>query len=414
MHYKRLMLLSLSCIILSSVPCAAANTASPNSTKTEETTMAQEAAVTTTESTSDTTTEKAPITTETVKKEAKKEKKTKKKVVNHQKKKRKVKKIEKQKVKEKQVHSKIQPKKGKKYDSLSLKIKNHKEYIDSYIYLNQGDEAWNQSGYSIHSSGCGPTAISTCIVNLTKKWITPVDVAAWGYDHGYYSGSGSTHEGIPAMVKHFGLRCNGLNNRYSGIKEALQTKKLVIGLMGPGYFTKGGHFIVLLNIDDKDQVTIADVGSRQRSQHKYPLKDVINESKSAGGGGPFWSVEASTIRHSKKRISVLSTKKRTSKENIKKKVVEFYQNASDSMNDFEKQIPGNIIYIGKQKQRTEVTKKNLSKINQNIYNLGVKLDDQKLIQISKNYDFGVDQISMNNGKVFDLKQYLEKKINEGA
>lgn len=60
--------------------------------------------------------------------------------------------------------------------------------------------------------------------------------------------------------------------------------------MGPGYFTNGGHFIALVEIDQDDQVTVADVGSRRRSQFKYALKDVIGESKAAGAGGPFWVV----------------------------------------------------------------------------------------------------------------------------
>lgn len=41
---------------------------------------------------------------------------------------------------------------------------------------------------------------------------------------------------------------------------------MVVGLMGPGYFTNGGHFISLLTINKKGMVEVADVGSRVRSQ----------------------------------------------------------------------------------------------------------------------------------------------------
>ena len=60
--------------------------------------------------------------------------------------------------------------------------------------------------------------------------------------------------------------------------------------MGPGYFTKKGHFIVLVAIDNNDQVTVADVGSRERTQYKYLLKDVVAQTKAASAGGPCWEI----------------------------------------------------------------------------------------------------------------------------
>ena len=71
----------------------------------------------------------------------------------------------------------------------------------------------------------------------------------------------------------------------------------------PGYFTKKGHFIVLVAIDDNDQVTVADVGSRQRTQYKYPLKEVIAQTKSASAGGPCWEI------YSDQKISAKADKK---------------------------------------------------------------------------------------------------------
>ena len=45
--------------------------------------------------------------------------------------------------------------------------------------------------------------------------------------------------------------------------------------------------MVLIGIDDEDNVTVADVGSRTRSAYKYALSDIISQSKSASAGGPF-------------------------------------------------------------------------------------------------------------------------------
>ena len=176
----------------------------------------------------------------------------------------------------------------KVYNDTRLSMKNHKEYIAGYIYFNQGDSAWNQNGYCIAKAGCGPTSMAVVITSLTGKWVTPLDTAIWGYQHGFYSREGSAHEMIPAMATAYGLRCQGVGTDYQEIKKALKAGKPVVCLMGPGYFTRGGHFMVLVAIDNNDCVTVADVGSRTRSAYKYRLADVIAQSKGASAGGPFW------------------------------------------------------------------------------------------------------------------------------
>lgn len=176
----------------------------------------------------------------------------------------------------------------KVYNDTRLSMKNHKEYIAGYIYFNQGDSAWNQNGYCIAKAGCGPTSMAVVITSLTGKWVTPLDTAIWGYQHGFYSREGSAHEMIPAMATAYGLRCQGVGTDYRAIKKALKAGKPVVCLMGPGYFTRGGPFMVLVAIDNNDCVTVADVGSRTRSAYKYRLADVIAQSKGASAGGPFW------------------------------------------------------------------------------------------------------------------------------
>ena len=191
----------------------------------------------------------------------------------------------------------------KVYNDTRLSMKNHKEHIAGYIYFNQGDSAWNQNGYCIAKAGCGPTSMAVVITSLTGKWVTPLDTAIWGYQHGFYSREGSAHEMMPAMATAYGLRCQGVGTDYQAIKKALKAGKPVVCLMGPGYFTRGGHFMVLVAIDNNDCVTVADVGSRTRSAYKYRLADVIAQSKGASAGGPFWVMsydkESSAARREK-------------------------------------------------------------------------------------------------------------------
>lgn len=162
------------------------------------------------------------------------------------------------------------------------------EYVGRYIYYNQGDAAWRGNSYSIASAGCGPTAMAIVISTLTDQVVTPVDTAKWGSENKYYSSGGSQHEMIPAMAKAYGLQCNGVKKDEDEVRKALQNGKAVVALMGPGTFTRRGHFIVLTEIDDEDNVVVADVASRSRTGQTYPLSQIISEGKTAGADGPFW------------------------------------------------------------------------------------------------------------------------------
>lgn len=359
------------------------------------------------------------------KKNTKKKNSKKKENKNQEKKSKKNKKAKKKKKKQ----NKAEQKSIKTYAEMSLEKKNHKEYVESYVYFNQADEAWNHSGLSIHSAGCGPSAIAVCITNLTSKWVTPVDVASWGSQNGYYSSAGSVHEGIPAMVEHFGLQCEGAGTDYEKIKAALKNGNFVIGLMGPGYFTNGGHFITLVEIDQDDKVTVADVGSRRRSQFKYALKDVIGESKAAGAGGPFWIVRSNknTDVKEEKKVSKLSKgvkkikkkkkidhKKETlkNKEKVRDQIIHsFYLETTNDMNDFEKKLPLTVVYTGTKRLSTDT--EHHSKINQHIEKLAKELNDPYLLQVAKEYDFGSDNVSSGQGTIaFNLVTYLSSGATE--
>ena len=233
------------------------------------------------------TTEKKDKTNTSHKKKATTKKTERNTIKKHKKKKKDTKDKKKDKKKEKKDKKAIIQ---KVYNDHSIEMKGKKESIQGFIYFNQADAAWNDNGYQIHSSGCGPTAMAVCISSLTGKWVTPVDTTVWAYKHGYYTSAGASHEMVPALAKQYKLSCNGLGTDINKVRSALKKKHPVVALMGPGYFTKKGHFIVLVAIDNNDQVTVADVGSRERTQYKYLLKDVVAQTKAASAGGPCWEI----------------------------------------------------------------------------------------------------------------------------
>ena len=162
-------------------------------------------------------------------------------------------------------------------------------------YYNQGDAAWASLPYgssTIKKSGCGPTSAAICISTLSGKKVTPRQTCTWAAKNGYYvSGAGSKHEVIPALAKHYKLKCKGVGKDKVKVVKALKSgKKLVVAIMGPTHFTDGGHFIVLRGIKD-GKILVADCGSRQRTKETWSLDLIASEAKgTASAGGPFWII----------------------------------------------------------------------------------------------------------------------------
>lgn len=161
------------------------------------------------------------------------------------------------------------------------------------VYYNQGDAAWWKLPYgtgTIKSGGCGPTSMAICISTLTGKKVNPRQTCAWSEKHGYCQGNATMHAIVPALSKEYHLKCKAVKKNKKQVINALKTGKLVVALMGPGHFTNNGHFIVLTGIKD-GKITVADCGSRKRTQQTWSLDLIASEAKSdASAGGPFWII----------------------------------------------------------------------------------------------------------------------------
>ena len=64
-----------------------------------------------------------------------------------------------------------------------------------------------------------------------------------------------------------------------------------MAIMGPGHFTKGGHFIVLRGITNDGKILVADPASYTRSQEEWDLEIITDEcSQYSLLSAPFWII----------------------------------------------------------------------------------------------------------------------------
>lgn len=156
----------------------------------------------------------------------------------------------------------------------------------------QGDSKWGSLPYAvdgetstIKSAGCGPTAMADVLAAVVSEYIDPITCAAWARQHGFKVYKSGTSYNFPAAIgKEYGLVVERMNvstiygntksNYHEIAKKHLQNGHWLIACMGPGNWTKSGHYVVAYNYDEKDQtVDIMDPASSAagRTHNKWSL-----------------------------------------------------------------------------------------------------------------------------------------------
>lgn len=130
----------------------------------------------------------------------------------------------------------------------------------------QCDKRWGKIKYAVKGenvdichSGCGPTSMAMVIATWVDSSITPKETCDWALRNGFKAlRQGTYYSYFKAQAKVYGLRAyqlNGANLRkspdnrvHSRVLRELDKGNMVICCMGPGNWTRGGHFILLWQV----------------------------------------------------------------------------------------------------------------------------------------------------------------------
>lgn len=161
--------------------------------------------------------------------------------------------------------------------------------IDLSNYLNssnvplliQWDERWGYIEYAgelMGLSGCGPTCLSmVCIYLLNDASYTPRYIAEFATENGYsVSGNGSSWTLISEGGEKLGLDITEIPLVENRIIRNLEVGNPIICVMGPGFFTTTGHFIVMTEYKD-GYVRVNDPNSPIRSAQTWKLTEVMEQ-----------------------------------------------------------------------------------------------------------------------------------------
>lgn len=152
----------------------------------------------------------------------------------------------------------------------------------------QWDEKW---GYEKYANGlmaytaCGPTCVSmleTYFKGACEH--NPKEMVEFAIENGYEEKDKGTKWSLMTQgVRQLGLTSQevfgaDVEMRENKVKEAIQEGKKIICSVGPGYFTEGGHFLIITDYDN-GKVSINDPNSRKNSQTMWDFKDISSQIK---------------------------------------------------------------------------------------------------------------------------------------
>lgn len=148
--------------------------------------------------------------------------------------------------------------------------------MDVPLYL-QYKGSWSGVRYgdgTIKRTGCAPTCLAMVLSYLRQEQILPSDVAAWAGNRFYVNGVGTSWEIYGAVEQTWGVRCTSIGKNQALLIQALREGKPVIASMGPGTFTKGGHFIVLSGITLDGKIMVKDPNDNSIKNHANTAFDI--------------------------------------------------------------------------------------------------------------------------------------------
>lgn len=164
------------------------------------------------------------------------------------------------------------------------------------VYFNQSSEVWAEQPYGtddIGRYGCGPTAMAIVVSSMTETTVDPLEMARLAVSEGYWAKrSGSYLSIVEGLSAQAGLSAASLQDRTPDtLTDYLLSGSLLVALMGPGHFTKGGHFIVLRGVTLSGKILVADPNSTERSLTEWEPELILEElSRSTAHGAPLWVI----------------------------------------------------------------------------------------------------------------------------
>lgn len=159
----------------------------------------------------------------------------------------------------------------------------HERYHRPPVFLQQDFPNVWYNGISLAKSGCGLTTMAMLASYMTDTFLTPPEIVR-RYARAYTIPSGTDARLFEDIPQTLGFYWERKTYDMEEVYQALKDGYLVLHLQHKGYFTRDGHYMLLLGIDEEDRVPICDSNIfnyarlKEHKENRFPFAEFLNHS----------------------------------------------------------------------------------------------------------------------------------------
>ena len=146
----------------------------------------------------------------------------------------------------------------------------------------QWDTRWKTKSYAygtMEDSGCGPTCLSMVLMYFFgDEEMDPAWVADYSTKYGHVLGGKTAWTLMDQGAKKLGLNVKQIETNEEKMKSNLDKERVMICSMGPGDFTRAGHFIVITGYDE-DGFLVRDPNSEYNGTISWSFERISGQIK---------------------------------------------------------------------------------------------------------------------------------------
>ena len=162
----------------------------------------------------------------------------------------------------------------------------HERFPEVPLYLQQDYPSTMYGGFKITTNGCGITSFAMVASYLADEELTPPEMCDLYGNYSHANGTDGLIFNNESAVMGFYLREKTYDIR--AVKQALEDGYLVVSIQHPGYWTRGGHYIVLERIAEDGRVQVRDSNIYNYMRVSAHKEDLHKWSHIIEDGSGYW------------------------------------------------------------------------------------------------------------------------------
>ncbi len=165
----------------------------------------------------------------------------------------------------------------------------HERYPEAPMYLQQDYPKTMYGGFQIRTNGCGITTMSMLATYMTDTELTPPEMCARYGNYSFKNGTDGRIFQLESPV--LGFYCKEKTYDPLTAKKALEDGYPVVSLQHEGYWTRGGHYLLVEKMNEDGTVQVRDSNIYNYGKLDGHDVDKFEWKLIPANGSAFWIFE---------------------------------------------------------------------------------------------------------------------------